>query len=339
MLVYSCSVLGDTRPCPDERPYPRGTTACDSCPWKETLASYQAGELSTLRDSEVFNHTIRVSVVCDVDRRVDVNDVFEKVTETELMFKDVFGDSITEDNGDDVMLEVLTGICDYYDEIDDCNLYPVCREGGVGYGCDPHSGQSFADSGGVATHAAIVPWLPEGTYWWVRGNRYGNLQHEFTHLLDYTYMRTDNQRGTDLDWWVEGMPQFIQWKILKDQLSWDRGNDDARLKDIFTHRSNTRDYYDGMRVFAYLHRHAPYWLEVLAGDVQQGIYRNADSKLAWRGLLGNLSSRHEQQYRDFVRFGNRFRRMEPQTDQDVIGIVEGFGEPEYVIPVRPKKLD
>lgn len=326
------TVSADNGSCPEARPYPRGTSACDSCPWEETLADYEAGELSTIRESDVFEHSIRVSVVCDVDRPVNIDDVYEKISETEQMFYEFLEPVIHIEDGNEVMLEVITGICDYGGGIDDCVMYTVCREGGIGSGCDVSSGQAFANSGGVATHTTFVPFLPEGTFWWIEGNRYGNLQHEFTHLLDYTYLRVDAQRGTDLDWWVEGLPQFIQWKILNDRLSWDRGNDNARLLEIFTHRWNTNDYYDGMRVFAFLHSNTPYWLQILASDVRDGIYRSAESHLAWYTLLGYISSRHEDSYRQFVEFQTESLSRPARTRDDIVGVIEGIGQPVYVHP-------
>lgn len=337
--VLSSSILGDTHTCPDDRPYPRGGSACDSCPWEQSVDQYLDGELSTLRESKVFDHTIRVSVVCDVGRPISVDDVFEKINETELVFKDLFGNSIKENDGEGVMLEILTGICDYYDDVDDCNLYEVCVRAGIGSGCDLSSGLAYANAGGIATHAAFAPYLPEGDWWWAPGNQYKNLQHEFAHLLDFTYMRNDYQGGYDLDWWIEGMPQFIQWKILNDSLSWDRGNNEARLLEIFTHRWNTTNYYDGMRVFAFLENSAPRWLDLLAEDVQRGIYSNNEHHLAWHNAMGYLSSRYEQQFRDFVEDYELTQRMEPQTTEDVVGIVEGVGEPEYSDRRRPAYLD
>ncbi len=337
MLVLVITVLApfsssDDHSCPDDRPYPRGRSACDSCPWQETLDKYQAGELSTIRKSEVFDHSISVSVVCDENRTVDVDDVFEKLDETERLFYDIFKSAIGLDDGNDSTLEVITGICDVSGAVDDCVMYTVCQETEIGSTCDVSSGLSFANSDGVATHTTYVPYLPEGAFWWIEGNRYGNLQHEFTHLLDYTYLRVDTQRGTDLDWWVEGLPQFIQWKILNDRLSWDRGNDSARLLEIFTHRWNTNDYYDGMRVFAYLHSYAPYWLDVLAGDVKAGIYSDANSHLAWHYVLGFISSRHESSYREFIELTNASLDTPSRTREDIFGMVEGVGEPEYVKP-------
>lgn len=333
----SFSVDGNDHSCPDARPHPRGTDACDSCPWEETLEQYQAGELSTVRPSEIFDHSIRVSVVCDVGRPIDVDDVFEKITATERTFQRMFDRSIEPQDGDEVMLEVITGICDYGNGVDDCVMYTVCREGGIGGGCAVSSGQAHANAGGVATHATFVPWLPEGTWWWAEGNRYANLQHEFAHLLDYTYLRKDAYRGTDLNWWVEGVPQFIQWTILKDRLSWDRGNDDARLLETFTHRWNTSDYYDGMRAIAYLEANAPYLLEAIATEVRGGIYRHQDRHVAWHNLMGHIAVRHQWFFDQYVESISTSLASRPSRESaDVVGVVEGVSEPEYVDPDRTR---
>lgn len=290
--------------CPADRPYPRGSDACDSCPWEETLALYKSGELSETRKSQVFDHHIRVSVVCDVDRPVDVDDVFSKVEETERTVERLFPGSIERldglnQEGEPKILEVVTGICDYGGSVDDCVMYTVCASG-PRRGCDVSSGQAFANADDNSTHITFVPWLAENDWWWTPGNRYGNLQHEFTHLLDYTYFRVHGERGHDLSWWVEGFPQFIQNQILNDSLSWRRGNDSAYLLGIFTHRDNTSDYYDGMRVVWYLSERAPWLMHGIAAGIREGIYRGPRSHLAWHDLMGYIAARHQDDYEQYI---------------------------------------
>ncbi|MCY4095565.1 MAG: hypothetical protein OXG05_10635 [Gammaproteobacteria bacterium] len=337
LLLVSPYALADDDYCPDGT-YRRGDT-CDSCPWAETLARYRNGELSTTRKSQVFEHSIRVSVACDTNRPVDVDDVFEKLAVTERTFDEFLGFAIRRNDGEEFILEIITGICDYEEGgessaelTDDCNMYEICKYLGGG-NCGLTTGRAFAYLANEFTHTAFVPFSREGVYWWVEGNRYGNLQHEFAHLLDYTYFR-DTESGTDLDWWVEGMPQFIQWKILNDRASWDRGNDEAHLLEIFTHRWNTNNYYDGMRVFAYLNTFAPHWLEWLATDVRNGIYRDADTHLDWHRKLGNIAWLHEFGYRDYVTRGSDTTRMRTHVSDGFKSIVEGVGEPEYINPER-----
>lgn len=307
-LLVAQVAHSDSHACSAERPYPRGVSACDRCPWEETLAAYQSGSLSTVRKSKIFNHVLRVSVVCDVGRPVDIEDLYEKIHATERVFESVLGKTIRKEDGIGVVLEVISGVCDVDDEMDDCVAYTVCREGGVGYGCDVSSGQSFMHSGGVATHAAIVPYLPKDTWWWIPSNRYANLQHEFSHILDYTYFKNYREREKDTNWWVEGLPQYMQSKVLKDQLSWDRGNDEAGLQEIFDHSSNTSDYYDGMRVFAFLDTYHPHLLDVLARQVQAGVYRDSSSHQVWQSLLQEIAKRHDSHYREVVTNGELFSR-------------------------------
>lgn len=300
ICLLALTTFADEHSCPDERPYPRGGDACDSCPWEETLAQYQAGELSETRESEVFGHQIRVSIVCDVNRPVDIEDVYTKIGEVERNFDELFGpaiirkDSIDED-GNPKVLEVVTGICDYEDGVDDCVMYAVC-ESGPRLGCGVSSGQAFANASDTSTHITFVPYFREGRYWWVRGNRYGNLQHEYAHLLDYTFFRQHSERGNDLNWWREGFPQFAQNQILDDDLSWQRGNDGVHLLEIFTHRYNTSDYYDGMRVMWYLAENAPWQLQNIASEIRSGIYDTPDSHLSWHFLMGFIAARHQDQF-------------------------------------------
>ena len=51
---------------------------------------------------------------------------------------------------------------------------------------------------------AFVPVSSPGQYEWVPDDPYINLQHEFVHLLDYIYFRSDFRRGADIGWWIEG---------------------------------------------------------------------------------------------------------------------------------------
>ena len=299
-LALTTTILANNHSCPADRPYPRGNDACDSCPWKETIAEYQAGNLSEIRDSKVLNHQIRVSVVCDVNRSVDIEDVFDKVDETEWVFNGVFGDFVEHDDGDGVLLEVIVGICDYYGLVDDCNMYEVCNTALDRLGCEPDLGQSFANMDGLVDHVAFIPYAEEGKYHYIEGNRWVNLHHEVAHLLDYTYIRRDNERRTDSDWWVEGMAQFVQWKILNDSLSWNRGNNNAQMMEIFAHRENTRDYYDGLRIIAYLDSFAPNLLEEVVKDLRNGIYKDRKSRSKWRSLISYIASSHEASYRKFV---------------------------------------
>ena len=304
LVLTATAILADNHSCQLDRPYPRGWDACDSCPWEETLAEYRAGNLSEVRKSKVFDHQIRVSVVCDRNRPVDVEDVYDKVEETERMFMDVFGDVVEREDGDGILLEVIVGICDYYDLVDDCNMYEVCNIGLDRPECNPAFGQTFANSGGLADHVAFVPYFEEGTFWWTDGNRYGNLQWGMAHLLDYTYILSPSQRGSDTEWWVHGMPQFIQWKILNDSLSWNRGNNNIGMLEGFTDRWNTMNKYDSMRVIAYLNSLAPSLLEEIIKDMRNGIISDAESQLYWH----YVAFLHERSYKEFVdRLDTKFK--------------------------------
>lgn len=298
--LLALTLVANTHSCPDERPYQRGRDACDSCPAQLKLAHYKSGALSTTRTSALLNHKVRVSVVCDTKRTIDVDDVFKQIGATERVFVELFEPTIDPEDGNGRILEVITGICDYGNGVDDCVMYAVCTDIVAGGGCDVSSGQSFANADSAATHIAFIPWLPADDHWWVPSNRYGNLHHEFAHLLDYTYIRVDEQRKPDIDWWVEGMPQYIQWQILDDRLSWDRGNDEARLLDIFKHRANTRDYYDGMRVVAFLDGYAPSLLQAAARSIRAGVYRDAISHATWLKLLETTATRYQEPYERFV---------------------------------------
>ena len=321
-LYLAHSTLADHQSCPDDRPYARGHNACDSCPWEETLKKYKAGELSTTRSSTVFRHNIRVSVVCDRNRPIDVDDVFEKIAEVEQFVFDLFDEIINIEDGINNTLEVIAGICDYNGGlsgggIDDCNMYEVCRLAGVGGGCNSlPTGKAFFNRGNNATHTAFIPWLPENEWWWSRENRYGNLQHEFTHLLDYTYFRRDNKRGADSNWWVEGLAQFVQWRTLEnDMVSWRRGNDRATMLDVFMHRGNSSDYYDGMRMFSFMAQVAPWMLKAIADNMRSGIYRSADSHLSWQKLLGYMASRYQDVHSQYVKEVSRVSAETSTVDE------------------------
>ena len=334
LLPLLCtSVFADNHDVCPEGTYPRGNT-CDSCPWEDTFEKYKNGELSITRNSEVFEHAIRVSVACDANRPIDVDDVFEKIEQTERVFRDVFGSAIQHGDGEGFVLEIITGICDYEegghlstDVTDDCNMYELCNQLG-GNGCSVTSGQAFARLQGEHSHTAFVPYFKEGKYWWVEGNRYANLQHEFTHLLDFTYLRGDD-RGTEVNWWIEGLPQFIQWKILNDELSWNRGNDEAHVLEIFMDRWNVSNYYDGMRIIALLERYSPSLLGEIAKEIRDGVYSTNDSHLAWVYLLAYTSLRYEDAYRDFVEDEEDVITMPLHDGEPIVGIVEGVDIPDY----------
>ena len=277
--------------CPDDRPYPRGSTACDSCDWRATLESYRGGDLSTVRESRLFEHQLQVSVFCDAGRPVDVEDVFAKLDAVEAEFDRLFGRTLDHGDGEGQVLEVVVGICDVNEDVDDCAMHTLCRNE-WGRRCAVNWGESHRNT--PTGHTAFVPWLAEGVFWWVDGNRYANLQHEFGHLMDFTYLRPDAQRGPDTDWWVEGLPHYLQWRQLRDQLSWDRGNDDATILDVLTHRPNTSEYYDGMRVFAFLAEHDPWMIERAAAVVRNGVYASPERHLYWHDFLGHIAWRHQR---------------------------------------------
>lgn len=304
VLVLLPAISAATDHCPAERPFHRGDNACDSCDWRELAEQYRAGKLSTTRESRLFDHQIRVSTFCDMDRPVDIEDVFMKLDAVEEEFSMLFGRSINRSDGLNregrpLVLEVVVGICDYGDGVDDCSMYMLCSQALDLGGCDPSTGQAYRNSPNEATHIAFVPYLPYGEFWWIWGNRYGNLQHEFTHLLDFSYVRVDDRRGPDTDWWVEGLAQYVQWKQLNDRLSWDRGNDRASMLEVFTHRRNTTDYYDGMRVFAYLSDNAPWLLERAANALRVGVYDSPALHLEWHDWIGYVSWRHQRSWTDW----------------------------------------
>ena len=317
LVVVALQTLADNHSCPDDKPFPRGSDACDRCDWKDVLEKYEAGDLSVTRESEVFDHSIRVSVVCDKDRPVDVDDVFKKLTETEMKIASYFESAIDKDDGNEKVLEIITGVCDYEPGVvDDCTMHMICKEAGIGSGCNTAYGIAYAYSDNDATHTAFSPILPENLWVWVPGNRYHNLQHEFSHLLDFTYFRVDVRRGNDLNWWIEGMPQFIQWQILNDRTSWQRGNNDAHMLEIFSDRWNVSNYYDGMRIFAFLDIEAPWLLDEVARNVRNGIYANPDSHLAWHNLHGYIASRHQREYERFIEISNAIISTQESTTSD-----------------------
>ena len=277
--------------CPDERPYPRGSTACDSCDWRTTLESYRTGDLSTIRESRLFDHQLQVSVFCDAGRPVDVEDVFAKLDAVEMEFDRLFGRTMDSGDGEGHVLEVVVGICDMKGDIDDCAMFTLCSNE-WGRRCAVTAGQTHRNT--PTGHTAFVPWLAEGNFWWIEGNRYANLQHEMAHLMDITYLKVDKGRGPDTKWWVEGLAQYVQWRQLGDYLSWSRGNDDATMLDVLTHRPNTSEYYDGMRMFAFLDEHDPWMIERAAAVVRNGVYTLPERHLYWHDFLGHIAWRHQR---------------------------------------------
>lgn len=67
LAVIAIETLADNQSCPGEKPFPRGSDACDRCDWKDVLEKYETGDLSVTRESEVFDHLLHVSVVYDKD--------------------------------------------------------------------------------------------------------------------------------------------------------------------------------------------------------------------------------------------------------------------------------
>lgn len=148
---------------------------------------------------------------------------------------------------------------------------------------------------------AFVPVSPPGSYEWVPHDPYVNLQHEFVHLLDYTYFRRDFWREPDIGWWIEGLPQYIQWQVLGESTSWKRGNDRATLEQILRgNATNISHYYDGMRAIAFLHTQAPSTLIQLATDIQEGVYRSRATHRWWQQLLTIVAAQNEEAYRQFI---------------------------------------
>lgn len=148
---------------------------------------------------------------------------------------------------------------------------------------------------------AFVPVSPPGQFEWVPHDPYVNLQHEFVHLLDFVYFRSDFRREADIGWWVEGLPQYIQWRVLGESTSWERGNDWATLEEIFGGDSRSiSHYYDGLRAIAFLEKHAPNTLIQLATDIREGVYRDRDSHRWWQQLLSIVAAQNEDAYRQFL---------------------------------------
>lgn len=325
--------------CPADRPFHRGQTACDSCDWRTEVGAYVAGELSTTRESSLFHHQIKVSVVCDANRPVDVNDVFEKLERTETVFAEQFKNVIDYRDGIDddripLILEIVVGICDYYDDIDDCVMYTICEQEWGWSGCGMSTGKAFRNTPNDSTRTAFVPFNEEGKYWWVEGNRYANLQHEFTHLLDYTYLDVDWRSGPDTAWWTEGLAQFVQWRILNDRASWTRGNDAANLLDVLSGRPNANQYYDGMRVFAYLSEYSPWFLDELAEVMREGTYKTPDIHLKWHNLHGYMAWRHQDGWRRWLDSTAETRRERSAISVSIEwpGYVDAYPENATVQP-------
>lgn len=303
--------------------------ADNSCDSAELIRQYDAGELSITRDSTLFQHKIRVTRFCDAGRPVDIEDLFAQIDATETKFHELFGRSISFGDGKDqddvpLILEVLIGICEVDDGAVDCAIGDFCS---VKLGwtsdriCQDFAGRSYnrprndnTREPHTAAHLAVVPWLAEGKPVWVKTNRYGNLHHEYTHLLDFTYIRVEagyGHHGWDSWWWVEGLAQYIQWKILGDDISWIRGNDKATLIGSMTGQEGTRTYYDGMRVIAYLAEHAPWQLERAAFALRSGVYSTAGSHLEWHDWIGHVAWRHQHAFENWKT--NRHVGLE-QTD-------------------------
>lgn len=303
-LLASLPAFADEHSCPADRPYPRGKSACDSCDADNLTHQYSLGALSETRASAVFDHEIRVTVFCDANRPVDVEDVFAQLRRTEEEFMSLFGRSLDRADGlvDDEqprVQEVVVGICDMDDTVDDCAMYALCRDGLHLSGCALTAGSTWQGlrptrTREVAGHLSFVPWLPEDVSWWSEGNRYGNLHHEYAHVLDYTYTRYDPRLGKDSLWWVEGLAQYIQSVVLDETISWRRGNYHATLLETFTNRGNTDEYYEGLRVFAYLRENDPWTLERMVDVVKSGIYLAPERHQYWHDLLGHTSWRHQR---------------------------------------------
>lgn len=189
-------------------------------------------------------------------------------------------DGLTE--GEPRTLNVVVGICDVGDGVDDCAMRELCVAEGW-YGCDLGRGIAYRDA--LEGHWLFTPWLPEGRVWWNDTNRYGSLHHEHTDLLDFTYTRPERRDGPDSLWWVEGLPQYIQSLVLAETVSWRRGDYDATLLDVFTYQDNASEYYEGMRVFAYLAERDPWTLEDGRRDEVRHL-RGARPAPYWHDLLG-----------------------------------------------------
>ena len=162
----------------------------NSCDSAELIRQYDAGELSTTRDSTLFDHQIRVTRFCDEGRPIDIEDVFAQIDATETTFHDLFGRSIiltdgTDRNGSPLTLEVLVGICERDGDEVDCAIGDFCS---VRLGwtsdriCQDFGGRSYPNARNAVTnrphsaaHLAVVPWLAEGESMWVVTNRYANF--------------------------------------------------------------------------------------------------------------------------------------------------------------------
>ena len=302
-LLVVCAFFGafpafaDDHSCPADRPYPRGSAGCDSCDAADLVDRYNRGELTETRASTVFDHKVSVTVFCDDNRPVNVEDVFAQISRAENEFMALLGRSIDRadgfrDSGRPRVQEVVVGICDtaWTWGGDDCAMHKLCVDE-EWVGCDIGPGRAHRGDD-VWDNKAWIPWLPDGRSFWVEGNRYSNLHHEYAHMLDFTYVRQDWRLASNTYWWSEGMPQYIQMVLLGETESWRRSNYDASLLDVFTFRADP--YYDGMRVFAYLREHDPWTLERIADVVKSGVYAATERHQYWHDLLGHTSWRHQR---------------------------------------------
>lgn len=143
LVLAVLPALADDHSCPTERPYPRGESACDSCEADDLLRRYRLGELSETRASAVFDHRIKVAVFCDANRAVDADDVFARVDGTDAEFLSLLGRSLNRSDGRrsgrPLVLEVVVGICDTDDGVDDCAMNRLCYSKGW-RGCDVSTG-------------------------------------------------------------------------------------------------------------------------------------------------------------------------------------------------------
>ncbi|MCY4255126.1 MAG: hypothetical protein OXE51_03240 [Gammaproteobacteria bacterium] len=189
---------------------------------------------------------------------------------------------------------------------------------------------------------------------WTESNQYYALQHEHAHLLDFEYIRraadpggifpdnahtTDGLRGADFGWWIEGLPTYVQWQVLRDYETWLRGGSGS-LINILTNDLGADIYHDGMRVFAYLHRRNPAALEhaahILFNDYREPILKKSGQvgfdhakHLQWRRFLIEIAERHEDSYQQWTEDVYRYFQFAPDS-------VNRSGYPdERIKPMNP----
>ena len=298
--------------------------AQDVCDYDALKAKYDAGELSETRDSLQFNHRIKVTRFCEKNRIIDIEDVFAKIHATERMFVGMFGSVLHRNRlrfgqkpqQDAPFYEVILGRCAQtpQDAINDCPMQKLCEEYEAANrlnGCGVRNGRSFiAWPPVLETRPALafVPTTEAGIWTWVEGNRYRNLQHEITHILNGRYIYDSAERGfleridksrlrfsADYHWWNEGLAQYVQWEQLGDKLSWERSGNKSLIATV-TGRSDASEYYDGLRVMGFLHEQVPWLLEYLARQLQAGIYSNPQAHLDWHNTLGWVASWYEADF-------------------------------------------